>query len=178
MMINQRTKAILLVAILIGCGSAVAQESFQDFVKEQGLGWVTGRWTAQTDDGQTIELGYRWVLKGQMIVSTFKMGEVASQGIIYMIPDEEKVVEVGMYSDGARTKATWEPQGEKLVSIREKIGPDGDTQKIAVILSKGRGRTMSAAIHAFEYGSMADEAMATLEFKRVPAKKKAKASKQ
>jgi hypothetical protein len=177
MMSKQKSVAILLLAVLMGTGSVLAQESFQDFVKEQGLGWVMGRWTAQTDEGQTIELGYRWALKGQMIVSTFKMGEVASQGIIYMIPDEEKVVEVGVYSDGDRIKASWEPKGDKLVSTREKIGDYGDSQKMAVVLAKGKGRgTMTAAIHAFEYGSMADEAMATLEFKRAPARKKAKAT--
>ena len=175
-MIKQRTTAILLIAVLMGYGSVKAQGSFQDFVKEQGLGWVVGRWTAETDDGQTIELTYRWVLKGHMIVSSFKMGDDAYQGIIYLIPDEEKVVEAGVHSDGDRTKATWEPQGDKLVSTREKIGSYGDIQKMAIVFSKGRGRSMSAAIHAYEYGSMADEAMATLEFKRQPAKKKAKST--
>ena len=175
-MIKTSTMVILLLAILMGTGSAMAQGSFQDFVKEQGFGWVMGRWTAQTDDGQAIELTFRWALKGQMIVSNFKMGDDAYQGIIYLIPDEEKVIEVGVHSDGNRSKATWEPQGDKLVSTREKIGSYGDAQKMAIVFSKGRGRTMSVAVHAYEYGSMADEAMATLEFKRLPAKKKAKSS--
>ncbi len=173
-MTKTSTKVILLIAVLMGTGSVVAG-SFQDFVKEQGLGWVVGRWTAETDDGQTIELGYRWALKGQMIVSTFKMGDEAYQGIIYLIPDEEKVVEIGVYSDGSRAKASWEPQGDKLVSTREKIDGYGDSQKMAIVLSRGKGRTMSAAVHTYEYGSMADEAMATLEFKRQPARKKTKA---
>lgn len=174
-MIKTSTKVVLLMAVLMGTGSVMAG-TFQDFVKEQGLTWAVGRWSAETDDGQTIELTYRWVLKGQMLISTFKMGEQAYQGIIYLIPDEEKVVEVGVYSDGDRIKATWEPKGDKLVSTREKIGDYGDSQKMAVVLAKGRARTMTAAIHAYEYGSMADEAMATLEFKRQPARKRAKAA--
>lgn len=175
-MIKTHATVILLAALLMGAGSALAQGSFQDMVKEQGLNWVMGRWTAQTDEGDTIELSYRWVLKGQMIVSNFKMGDEAYQGIIYLIPDEERVVEVGVHSDGDRTKATWEPQGDKLVSTREKIGSYGDSQKMAVVFSKGQGRKMNAAVHGYEYGSMSSEPMATLEFKRQPAKKKAKAS--
>jgi len=176
MMIKQKTAAILLLAVLMGCAPVMAQGSFQDFVKEQGFGWAIGRWTAQTDEGDTIELTYRWALKGQMIVCNFKMGDDAYQGIIYLIPDEEMGVEAGVHSDGDRTKATWEPQGDKLVSTREKIGSYGDAEKMAIVFSKGKGRTMSVAIHAYEYGSAADEPMATLEFKRQPAKKKAKTS--
>jgi hypothetical protein len=175
MMIKTSTKVVLLLAVLMGTGSVMAQGSFQDFVKEQGFSWVVGRWTAQMDGGETIELTYRWAVKGQMIISTFKMGEEAYQGIIYLIADEEKVVEAGVHSDGGRSKATWVPQGDKLVSTREKIDSYGDVQKMAIVFSKGKARTMSVAIHAYEYGSLADEAMATLEFKRQPGRKKGKA---
>ena len=57
---NKTHIAITLLAVLaMTTGSAWGQATFQDMVKEQGLGWVIGRWTAQTDEGDSIELSYR-----------------------------------------------------------------------------------------------------------------------
>lgn len=162
-------KALLWVmaVLAIWAGSASAQASFRDLVEQEGLGWALGRWAATTDDGQKIQLTYRWELDGHLISCDLKMGEVAYRGMIYFVPAEERVVEVGVLNDGKISKAVWEPQGDKLISRRETVNSWGEVEKTAIVFSKGDGPTMSAAFHGVDQsGKPYDEPWATLELRR------------
>ena len=163
------TKTMLWVTaiLVIGTGSAVAQQSFRDFAKEYGYDWLAGQWTATTDEGQTIQLVYRWELDGHLVTAGLKMGEYASRSMIFYVPAEEKVIQVGVDNRGGRSKGTWEPQDDKLVFKSERVDADGEKQNIAVIYSKVDAKTMKVALHATdEDGELADEPWGTLEFKR------------
>ncbi|UCG56650.1 MAG: hypothetical protein JSU70_17520 [Phycisphaerales bacterium] len=168
-----------MAALVVLASPAVAQQSFRDLVAQEGLGWALGRWAATTDDGQTIQLTYRWELDGHLITCDFKMGEAAYRGMIYFVPSEERVLEVGVGNDGKTSKATWEPQDGKLVCKREQVNSWGEVEKMAIVFSKGDGRTLNTALHSMDqYGDLSDEPWATLEFKpqkRQPRKAGAKA---
>lgn len=155
-----------MAVLVVWAGSATAQVSFRDLVEQEGLGWALGRWAATTDDGQTIQLAYRWELGGHLVTCDFKMGDEAYRGMIYFVPSEERVVEVGVHSDGKISKAVWEPQGDKLVSKRETVNSWGEVQKMALVFSKGDGPTMNVAIHEVKQsGEPSDEPWGKLEFK-------------
>ena len=162
-----RTFLLLAAGLLIWTSATAAQEKLGDLVEEAGFNWMIGRWTATTDDGQQIEMLYRWGLDRYMVNVDFKMGEYAYRGMIFYVPAEEKVVEVGVDNRGGTAKGTWEIDGEKAVSKSDRTQADGETVKAAMIHSKVNGKTMKVAVYQVEAsGEQADEPWATLEFRR------------
>jgi len=162
-------KATLWAAaiLVIWGGSALGQQSLGDLAKGEGFGWIAGRWTATIDDGQTIDLIYKWELDGHLASMDFKMGEYAYKAMIFYDATESKVVEVGVDSKGGQSKGSWDVEGENLVSTTNKRDNEGKTQKIAIVHTKGRGRTMKVEVYSVdEYGSRAAEPWTTVEFKR------------
>ena len=176
------TKTFLLLAagLFMWTSAAAAQEKLGDLVEEAGFNWMIGRWTATTDDGQEIEMVYRWGLDRYMVTADFKMGEYAYRGMIFYVPAEEKVVEVGVDNRGGTAKGTWEIDGEKAISKSDRNQANGETMKAAMIHSKVNGKTMKVAVYQVEAnGEQADDPWATLQFKRQkrqPPKKAGNAS--
>jgi hypothetical protein len=163
------TRAFLLLAagLVIWTSSAAAQEKLGDLVEEAGFNWMIGRWTATTDDGQEIEMTYRWDLDKYLAITDFKMGEYAYRGMIFYVPSEQKVVEVGVDNRGGTAKGTWDMEGEKAISKSERTQADGETIRAAMLHSKGDAETMKVAVYQIqETGEQADEPWATLQFKR------------
>ena len=169
----------LATAILvIWTGSTVGQQSFRDLAKEYGSDWLVGRWTATMDNGTTILLVYKWELDGHLITVDFKMGEYASRGMIFYVPTEEKVTQVSVDNRGGRTKATWEPQDDKLISKSERVDAEGNVQKNATVYSKVDAQTIKIALYGVdEDGELADEPWGSLDFKRQRGKTERKTDK-
>jgi len=162
-----KTFLLLTAGLFIWTTAAAAQEKLGNLVEEAGFNWMIGRWTATTDDGQEIEMVYRWGLDRYMVTADFKMGEYAYRGMIFYVPAEEKVVEVGVDNRGGTAKGTWEIDGEKAISKSNRTQANGESVKAAMIHSKVNGKTMKAAVYQVEAnGEQADEPWATLEFKR------------
>ncbi len=114
---SKEKMSLVLMVVLVAIGNvAVAQESLKDVVEQQGFAWMVGQWKANTDDGQDIVLGFQWAVKGHAIVSTFKMGENSSQGMIYFDTDQQQVRQFSVDSRGRTTKATWEAQDGKAIT--------------------------------------------------------------
>ena len=163
------TRAFLLLAasLVIWTSSAAAQEKLGDLVQEAGFNWMIGRWTATTDDGQEIEISYRWGLDRYLATYDFKMGEFAYRGMIFYVPTEQKVIEMGVDNKGGTAKATWSMEGEKAISKSERIQADGEIVRMAIINSKVNNKTMKMELYgADSSGEQADEPWATLQFKR------------
>jgi hypothetical protein len=163
------TRAFLLLAtgLLIWTSAAAAQEKLGDLVEEAGFNWMIGRWTATTDDGQEIEMTYKWGLDKYMATVDFKMGEYAYHGMIFYVPNEQKVVEVGLDNRGGTAKGTWDMEGEKAISKSERTQADGETMRAAMLHSEVDAETMKVAVYRIEEtGEQADEPWATLQFKR------------
>jgi len=165
--------------LVIWSGSAVAQQSFRDLAKEYEADWLAGRWAATTDDGTEIQLVYRWELEGHLLSVELKMGEYVSRGMIFFIPGEEKVVQVGVDNRGGRSKGTWEEQDGKLVSKSENIDADGNVQKSAAVFSKVDAKTIKIALYGVDqYDELIDEPWGSLDFKRQVGKTTKKTDRQ
>ncbi|MCP4257415.1 MAG: hypothetical protein GY774_07780 [Planctomycetes bacterium] len=166
--VNLAQTALLVMAVLIICsGSAMAQQSLRDLAQEYGTDWLAGRWTATTDDGTEILLVYRWVLDGHAIVVDFKMGEYASHGMIYYVPDDENATAFSVDNRGGRAKGTWQAQGDKLVAKNERIDADGNVQKSGAVYSKVDNKTIKITLYGLDqYDELNDEPMFTMDFKR------------
>ena len=178
--VNFEKTVLWATAILvIWSGSAVAQQSFRDLAKEYGADWLAGQWAATTDDGTEIQLVYRWELDGHLLSVDFKMGEYVSRGMIFFIPGEEKVVQVGVDNRGGRSKGTWEEQDGKLISKSENIDAEGNVQKSAAVFSKVDAKTVKIALYGVDqYDELNDESWGSLDFKRQVEKAVKKTDKQ
>lgn len=163
------TKMFLVLAtgLLIWTSGAAAQEKLGDLVAEAGFDWMIGRWITTTDDGQEIEMSYRWGLDRHLATVDFKMGEYAYHAMIFYDAAEQKIVEIGVDNRGGTAKGTWDMEGENALSKSDRRQADGQTMKAAMLNSKVDAKTMRVAVYAVDgSGERADEPWATLEFKR------------
>ena len=95
------------------------------------------------------------------------MGEYVSRGMIFFVPDEEKVIQVGVDNRGGRSKGTWEEQDGKLVSKSERIDADGNVQKGAAVYTKVDAKTIKITLYALDqYDELNDEPWGSMDFKR------------
>ncbi len=162
-----KTALLALAVLIILSGSAMAQQSLRDLAQESGTDWLAGRWAATTDDGTEITLVYRWMLDGHVITVDLKMGEYASHGMIYYVPDDEKATAISVDNRGGRSKGTWQAQGDKLVSKNERIDAEGNVQKSGAVYSKVDARTIKIALYGLsQYDELNDEPWFTMDFKR------------
>jgi len=174
-----KTALLALAVLIILSGSAMAQQSLKDLTQEYGGGWLIGRWTATTNDGTEILLVYRWVLDGHAIVVDMKMGEYASHGMIYYVPDDEKATAISIDNRGGRAKGTWLAQDDKLISKSERTDAEGNVQKSAAVYSQVNNKTIKIALHGLnDYDELSDEPWFTMDFKRQARKTKKSAAKQ
>jgi hypothetical protein len=173
-----KTALLVLAVLIIGSGSAMAQQSLQALAKEYGADWLAGQWTATTDDGTEILLVYRWALDGHAVIVDLKMGEYASHGMIYYVPDDEKATAISIDNRGGRSKGTWEAQGDKLVSKNEYVDAEGNIRKSAAVYSKVDAKTIKITLYGLDQNDeLNDEPWFTMDFKRQVIKTKKSASK-
>ena len=160
-------RCVVLLALLAFCGGpAMAQQSLGDIVTEMGFGWMAGRWTATTDNGDEIQLVYRWTAEKHAIVVDFKMGQTSSHGMIYYSPLDEQVHQIGVDSDGNISKGTWDVAGERAIVKSERTDAYGQKRSMALGHSKVDADTMKIELFGIEYGQVAETPSFAMEFKR------------
>ena len=164
---SRELKSLVIAAMFLAMGcTAVGQESLKQVVEEQGFAWMAGNWKATTDDGQEILLSYQWAVKGHAIVSTFKMGESLSQGMIYFDAETEQVLQFSVDSRGRATKATWEAQDGKAIAKTKMTDEYGQTTDVAIAYSKTDDVTMKVAVYGLEDGELSDYPWFEVDFKK------------
>jgi hypothetical protein len=171
--------ALSALAVFVFAGApAAAQQSLKSLAEEYGADWLAGRWTATTEDGTEIVLMYRWALDGHAVVVDFRMGQYASHGMIYYVPDDEHATAISVDNRGGRSKGTWEVRGYNLVSKNQRIDAEGNVRKSGAVYSKVDNRTIKIALYPLnEYDELTDEPWFTTEFKRQPLNTKKKTDK-
>ena len=159
--------SLVLIVVLVAIGNvAIGQEVLKDVVEQQGFAWMAGQWKATTDDGQEIVVGYQWAVKGHAIVSTFKMGENSSQGLIYFDADQQQVRQFSVDSRGRATKATWEAQDGKAIAKTKMADEYGQTTDVAIAYSKIDSSNMKVEVHGLENGELSDYPLFEIGFKK------------
>jgi hypothetical protein len=164
---SKEKMSLVLMVVLVTIGNvAIGQETLKDVVEEQGFAWMAGQWKATTDDGQDIELAYQWVVKGHAIVTTFKIGDNSSQGMIYLDADEQQVRQFSVDSRGRATKATWDVQDGKAIAKTQIADEYGQTTDVAITYSKIDNTTMKVEVYGLEDGELSDYPWFEIDFKK------------
>jgi hypothetical protein len=177
----KRTKSLLLITLLVAMGTVtVGQESLKDIIEQEGFAWMIGQWKASMDDGTELLLTYRWAVKGYAIVSNFKMGDNVSQGIIYLVADEQQARQLTVDSRGQAIPATWEVQDGKAITKTKIIDEYGQTTDVGFAFSKVDANTMNVKAYELENGELSDYSSFEIDFKKqkkmVPTRSKTSAS--
>ena len=164
---SRELKSLIMAAILVAVGGvAIGQESLKAVVEQQGFAWMAGNWKAVTDDGQEILLSYQWAVKGHAIVTTFKMGESSSQGMIYFDAETEQVLQFSVDSRGRANKATWDVQNGKAIARTKMTDEYGQTTDVAIAYSKTDAAAMKVEVYGLEDGELSDYPWFEVEFKK------------
>jgi hypothetical protein len=163
----RKTLLVLVAGLAILSSQAAAQPKLGDLVAEAGFDWMVGRWTGTTDDGQNIEVVYRWGLDKHLVSFDFKMGDYAYQGMIFYLSGKDEVVEVGVDNEGGTAKGTWSIEYDKAISKSERTQAYGEIMRVAIIHSKVDAKTMKVELRRLDSsGEVTEESFGTLEFKR------------
>jgi hypothetical protein len=162
-------KTLLAVAALffISAGGAMAQGNLGYLVSDAGFDWVIGKWEATNDEGDKVELEYKWELNKNMISMQLKWPNFEYRGIIFYMPAKEEVVQIGVDNGGGNGKGRWEPVGNKAVLKYEHAGLYGETTRMGLAHSKVDAKTIKVEVYELDSdGNLAEEPGFTMEYKR------------
>ena len=165
---NHRSTILALAAILvIATTGANGQQKLGDFVAEGGFDWIIGSWEATSDQGDKIELVYKWELDKHMVTMLLKWPNNEYRAMIFYKPTEDKIVQITVDNQGGTGKGTWEPDGNKVILKHEHTGSDWQTNKMGFAHSKVDDNTMKWEVHElYSSGEISDYSSFTVEFKR------------
>lgn len=156
--------AAFLIIITSGAG---AQQKLGDLVTEGGFDWLIGKWEAMTDEGEKVELEYKWELDKHLITMMLKWPGSEYRAMIFYKPAEDQVVQITVDNKGGTGKGIWEAQGNKAVLKHEHTSADWETNKMGFAHSKVDNNTMKWEIHEmYGSGELSDYPNYTVEFKR------------
>ena len=162
-------KTLLAVAaiLVISAGGARAQGTLGNLVSEGGFDWMIGKWEATNDEGDKVELEYKWELNKNLITIQLKWPNFEYRGMIFYMPAKERVVQAGVDNGGGNGMGTWEPVGEKALLKYEHTGLYGEVSRMGVGHSKVDAKTMKVEIYEMSSdGELGAEPGLTMEFKR------------
>ena len=163
----RNTLLVLAAVLVILATGAKAQQKLGDLVTEGGFDWMIGKWVGETDEGQRIEVVYKWELNKHMVSVHYKGDDFEYRGMILYMAAEDKVVQIGIDNRGSTSKGEWEADGDKAVVKSEYTQANGEKGKFGIVHSKVDANTMKAGMYAVEStGELAEEPWGELEYKR------------
>ena len=167
----------IVVVLTVGAGG---QQQLGELVTMGGFEGLIGDWKTTTDEGDKVDIVYKWELNKNLITIGFKVGKFEGRGMIYYDPAEGKVVQVSVDNRGGIGKGTWDAEGEKAV-VRLEYTPsspaDGVRRRMASVLSKVDANTMKEEFYEMDSdGWFAEEPRGTYEYKRQKKQSKKKES--
>jgi hypothetical protein len=168
MHLSPRKMLFAVAAILvISATGAMAQGNLGYLVSEGGFDWMMAKWEATTDEGDKVELEYKWELNKNLIMMRLKWPDFEYRGMIFFVPAKEEVVQVGVDNSGGNGKGTWEAVGGKAVLKHEHTGPYGEINRMGFAHSRADAETMKMEIYEMSSeGELGEEPGITMEFKR------------
>jgi hypothetical protein len=172
----------LAASLVVWASGARAQEKLGDLVTEGGFDWMIGDWTATTDQGDKIDLAWKWELDKHMLNMHLKWPNYEYRGMIYYVPAEDKIVQVGADDRGGSGKGVWESEDDKAILKYENTDADGRTRKIAMVHSRVDKDAMKVEVYKIsDTGELGESPAFTTEYKRLkkqaPPKAQSKAGK-
>ena len=158
--------AVVAILVILATGAS-AQQKLGDLVTEGGFDWMMEKWQATTDQGDEVDLVYKWELDKHLVTIHLKWPNYEYRGMIFYKPTEDKIVQIGADSQGGNGKGTWDADGNKAVLKTEHTGADSQTNKMGYAFSKVDADTMKLEVYeVYSAGELADYPNFTAEFKR------------
>ncbi len=158
--------AVAAILIILAAGAG-AQQKLGDLLTEGGFDWMIGKWVAQTNEGQELQIIYKWELDKHLVTVHLKWPNYEYRGMIFYLPSEDKIVQVGLDNRGSNGRGTWGADGNKAVHKYEYTGADGQTNKMGITHSKVDANTMKVEVYeVYSTGELADYPSFTVEYKR------------
>ena len=153
---------------------ASAYTELSSLVDMGGFNWIIGDWTTTTNEGQTLNIAYKWGMGKNLIKMTIKGGEYEALAVIFYAPEDGRVMQFGVDNQGGATKGVWDADGDKPVATLEWAALDGNKGRIAIVHTNMDAETMKAGFYGVdESGGRSAEPWVTLEYKRQTKKRAA-----
>lgn len=159
--------AVLLVFSMVPAG---AQEKLGDLVAQYGYDWLIGKWAATSDDGQSVDVEYKWILDKYAMCVNVTIGEFKYHGLIMFVPSREEIIQIGADNMGATWNGTWGEDYEGAVNRNVRTEPDGTTQTMDMVFIKVDNNSFKVKEYSVESGGYrASQARGETTFKRQKA---------
>lgn len=169
---------VIVVLLTVFAVESRAQDKLGDFVAEYSYDWMIGNWAATSDDGQQIELEYKWILDKYAISLNLKMGDFKYQGMIMLVPSSEEIVQIGADNMGGTWNGTWTEDYEGAVNRNKRLEPYGSTETMDMVFIKVNNDSFKVKQYSVEQsGYRASQASGEMTFKRQKVKAVQKAKK-
>jgi len=157
----------LTASLLVFTSGTKAQERLGDLVSEGGFDWIIGAWTATTDEGDKIDVAWKWELDKHMLSVHIKWPNYEYRGMIFYMPAEDRVIQVGVDNRGGNGKGLWEADSNKAVHRYEHTGADGQIHKMGMVHSRVDNNTMKVEVYEISNdGQLGQSPSFTTNYKR------------
>ncbi|MHC4436919.1 MAG: hypothetical protein ACYS3S_06140 [Planctomycetota bacterium] len=168
---SMKNVSLVIAVLLAVCAvPAGAQDKLGDLVAEFGYDWMIGNWSATSDDGQQVELEYKWILDKNAMCVNMKMGEFKYHGMIMFVPSKEEVVQLGADNMGGTWNGTWGEDYEGAVNRNQRLDTYGSTETMDLVYIKVDNNSFKVKQYSVENGSRSSQASGELTFKRQKVK--------
>ena len=161
---------VIAVLLAVSVGPAGAQDKLGDLVAEFGYDWMIGKWEAASDDGQQVELEYKWILDKCAMCLNLSMGEFKYHGMIMFVPSKEEVVQLGADNMGGTWNGTWGEDYEGAVNRNQRLDTYGTTETMDMVYVKVDNNSFKVKQYSVENGSRASQPSGEITFKRQKVK--------
>lgn len=168
---SMRSISLGIAVFLAVCSiPAGAQERLGDFVAEFGYDWMIGNWSATSDEGQQVELEYKWILDKYAICVNVKIGDFKYHGMIMLVPSREEVVQLGADNNGGTWNGTWTEDYEGAANRNQRLDADGTTLTMEHVYIKVDNNSFKIKEYSVESGYRASQSSGETTFKRQKVK--------
>ncbi len=159
--------AALAAVLVVFTSGAMAQQKLGDLVTEGGFDWIIGAWTAMTDEGDKIDVVWKWELDKHMLSVNLKWPNYEYRGMIFYVPAEDRIIQVGVDNRGGNGKGLWNAEGNKAVHRYEHTDADGQINKMGMVHSQVNNDTMKVEVYEVSGdGTFGQSPAFTTEYKR------------
>lgn len=160
---------VIAVFLAISAVPAGAQDKLGDFVAEYGYDWMIGKWSATNDDGQQIELEYKWILDKCTMCVNVKIGDFKYHGLIMLVPSREEIVQIGADNMGGTWNGSWTEDYEGAANRNQRLDADGTTLIMEHVYIKVDNNSFKIKEYSVESGYRSSQASGETTFKRQKA---------
>ncbi|MGE3308606.1 MAG: hypothetical protein AB7O66_01455 [Limisphaerales bacterium] len=154
------------LAATLSFTASVAAADLAGRMREGGVDWIIGKWTATTDSGNTMSLGYEWGLRPTVVMSKFKSDDDESMAMIYLDESDGKVRHLAVGASGRLGKGEWIAAGGLATLKYQGTSASGEEVRLGFVHRKIDADTMEVDVRGLNSDGVVGDTLMTLTFKR------------